>query len=203
MADEFAEIRALRERLLRAAYSHRDPRLGAASNEVVMRDLGLDPDISTPKGMRDTEQYEAIARYWVERGYIEYFTEAMVRITARGIQYIEGDLEQQAAPNVTFNVGNAYGSIFGTQQHAEMNNVSFDFNTVEAELDRAEAEVDQRSGRDAAELKELMAEVRALHESGEPLDRGRLAKYLGVVQRNGWIAGPVAGALLSMVTGAS
>ena len=121
----------------------------------------------------------------------------MIRITARGIQYIEGDLEQQAAPNVTFHVGNAYGSIFGTQQHAEMNNVSFDFTTVEAELDRAEAEVDHRGGRDAAELKELLAEVRALHEGGEPLDRGRLAKYLGVVQRNGWIAGPVAGTLLS------
>ena len=84
-----------------------------------------------------------------------------------------------------------------------MNNVSFDFNTVEAELDRAEVEVDQRGGRDAAELKELLAEVRALYEDGELLDRGRLAKYLGVVQRNGWIAGPVAGALLSMVTGAS
>jgi len=203
MADEFAEIRALRGRFLKATYDRRDPRLGAASNEVVMRDLGLDPDISTPNGRRDTEQYEDIARYWVGRGYIEYFTEAAIRITARGIQYIEGDLEQQAAPNVTFNVGNAYGSIFGTQQHAEMNNVSFDFNTVEAELARAEAEVDQRGGRDAAELKELLAEVRALHDGEEPLDRGRLAKYLGVVQRNGWIASPVAGALLSIVTGAS
>lgn len=193
----------MRERFLKAAYDRTDPRLGAASNEVVMRDLGLDPDISTPNGRRDTEQYEAIARYWVERGYIKYFTEAMIKITARGMQYVEGDLEPQGSPNMTINVTNAYGSIFGAQQHAETNNVSFDFSTVEAELARAEAEIDQRGGRDAAELKELLAEVRALHESGEPLDRGRLAKYLGVVQRNGWIAGPVAGTLLSMVTGAS
>ena len=199
MGDEFAEIREMRERFLRAAYDRRNPsQAGAASNEVIMRDLGLDP-----LDMRDIEQYDDIARFWEQGGFIEYFTEAMVRITALGIQYIEGDLEQQAAPNVTFNVGNAYGSIFGTQQHAEMNNVSFDFRTVEAELDRAEAEVDQRGGRDAAELKELIAEVRALHEGGEPLDRGRLAKYLGVVQRNGWIAAPVAGTLLSIVTGAS
>ena len=41
MVDEFAEIRALRERFLRAAYDHRDTRLGAATDEVVMRALGL------------------------------------------------------------------------------------------------------------------------------------------------------------------
>jgi hypothetical protein len=111
--------------------------------------------------------------------------------------------QRQAPPtSVTFNVGNAYGSIFGTQQHAEMNDVSFDFSTVEAELDRAEEEIARRGGPDEAELRELIAEVRALHESGEPLDRGRLARFLGVIQDNGWIAGPIAGTLLSIVTGA-
>jgi hypothetical protein len=199
MTDEFAEIKGMRERFMRAAYDRRNPsQADAASNEVIMRDLGLDLI-----DMRDTEQYEAIARYWEQRGFIEYFTGAMIRITARGIQYVEGDLEQQAAPSVTFNVGgNAYGNIFGTQQHAEMN-VSFDFRTVEAELDRAEEEVERRGGPDAAELKELIEEVMALHASGEPLDRGRLAKYLGVIQDNGWITGPIAGALLSIVTGAA
>ena len=86
---------------------------------------------------------------------------------------------------MTFNVGNAYHPIFGTQQHAEMSNVSFDFRTVEAGLDRAEEEIERRGGCDAAELRELIAEVRALHESGEPVDRGRLARYLGVIQDNG------------------
>ncbi len=109
---------------------------------------------------------------------------------------------QEPPTNVTFNVGNAYGSIFGTQQHAEMSNVSFDFGTVEAELDRAEEENERRGGPDQAELRELIAEVRALHEKGEPLDKGRLARFLGVIQRNGWVAGPIAGTLLSIVTGA-
>jgi hypothetical protein len=106
------------------------------------------------------------------------------------------------APNVTFHVGNAYNSIFGTQQHAEMSNVSFDFRTVQAELDQAEEEIERRGGSDEAELRELIAEVRALHESDEPVDRGHFAKYLGVIQRNGWIAGPIAGTLLSVFTGA-
>jgi hypothetical protein len=199
MTDEFAEPREMRERFIRAAYDRRNPsQAGAASNEDIMRDLGLDP-----LDMRDIEQFDDIARFWEERGYIEYFTEVMIRITARGIQYVEGDPEQQAAPSVTINVGgNAYGNIFGTQQHAEMN-VSFDFRTVEAELDRAEQEVERRGGPDAAELQKLIEEVRDLHASGEPLDRGRLAKYLGVLQRNGWISAPIAGALLSIVTGAA
>lgn len=127
----------------------------------------------------------------------------MVSITALGVQYVEGDLQQQQSTgNVTLNVQNAYGSIFGTQQHAEMSNVSFDFRTVEVELDQAEEEIERRGGRDAAELKELIAEVRAAHENGEPLNKGRFAKYLGVIQRNGWVAGPIAGTLLSIVTGA-
>lgn len=109
---------------------------------------------------------------------------------------------QDSSSSVTFNVGEAYGSIFGTQEHPEMNNVSFDFRTVEAELDKAEEEVERRGGRDAEELKELIAEVRKVHENGEPLEKGHLAKFLGVIQRNGWVAAPIAGTLLSMVTGA-
>jgi hypothetical protein len=54
MADEFAESRAMRERFMRAAYDRRDPsQLDTAPKEGIMRDLGLDPDITAPNGMRD------------------------------------------------------------------------------------------------------------------------------------------------------
>ena len=108
---------------------------------------------------------------------------------------------QQAASRVTFNVRNAYDSIFGTQQHAEMS-VSFEFSTVEAGLDRAEEEIEQRGGRHAAALKELIAEVRTLHESGKSVGRGSFARHLEAIQRKGWIWGPIAGTLLSLATGA-
>lgn len=138
----------------------------------------------------------------VQRGF-ERQPFALIASYQTEAEYEAAQAQRQAsAPNVYFNVQNAYGSIFGTQQHAEMSNVSFDFSTVEAELDRAEEEIGRRGGPDEAELKELIAKVRALHENGEPLDEGRLAKFLGVIQRNGWIAGPVAGTLLSVATGA-
>jgi hypothetical protein len=124
----------------------------------------------------------------------------MIRITSRGIQYVEGDLVQQAASRVTFNVRNAYGSIFGTQQHAKMN-VSFDFSRVEAELDRRGGERAARRTRCGSTLKELIAEVRTLHEGGNSVGRGSFARHLEVIQRKGWIWGPIAGTLLSLATG--
>jgi hypothetical protein len=165
--------------------------------------LGMDPVNNTD----DRYLWRKFGQYWKDRGFIKgastktgvpYET---VKITTDGIRYVEGDFERQGAPNVTFNVGNAYGSIFGTQQHAEMN-VSFDFRTVEAELDQAEEEIDRRGGPDAEELKELIAEMRDIHRSNEPLQKGRLAKYLEVIQRNGWVSGPIAGTLLAQLTGA-
>lgn len=200
MADEFGEIRAQRERFMRAVYDLRDPNAGLAMGKDIKVKMGLDPD----EFGEDGDRYMDIAQYFDQLGYISRESDGygMVAITARGIQYVEGDLERESGANVTFNVGNAYGSIFGTQEHAEMNNVSFDFRTVEAELDKAEEEVERRGGRDAAELKELIAEVRKAHENGEPLEKGGLARFLGVIQRNGWVAGPIAGTLLSMVTGA-
>ncbi len=137
----------------------------------------------------------------VQRGF-EREPFALIASYQTDAEHQAAQTQQTPAPNVTFNVGNAYGSIFGTQEHAEMSHVSFDFRTVEAELDKAEEEVERRGGRDAAELKELIAEVRKAHENGEPLEKGRLARFLGVIQRNGWVAGPIAGTLLSMVTGA-
>jgi hypothetical protein len=131
----------------------------------------------------------------------KYFSKEMIRITSRGIQYVEGDLVQQAASRVTFNVRNAYGSSFGTQQHAEMS-VSFEFSTVEAGLDRAEEEIEQRGGRHVAALKQLIAEIRTLHEGGKSVGRGSFARHLEVIQRKGWIWGPIAGTLLSLATGA-
>jgi len=172
--------------------------------------MAMAPDIKPrmsldPTGVDDDNRFVDVAQYYEQLGFIRRVADGygVVSITARGIQYVEGDLQQQqSSGNVTYKVQNAYGSIFGTQQHAEMSNVSFDFNTVEAELDEVEEEIERRGGRDAAELRQLIAEVRTLHQNGELLDKGRLARFLGVIQRNGWVAGPVAGTLLSIVTGA-
>jgi hypothetical protein len=196
MTDEFSEIRERRERFIRAVYELRDRTTGIAISRQIKERMGLEPD-----ELSDSDAlYMDIAQYFEGLGYIERQASgySMVAITSKGMQYVEGDLQrQEPRGDITFNVGNAYNSIFGAHQHAEMNNVSFDFSVVEAELDRAEREAEQRGGPDAAELRELIAEVRAIHRSDEPLQPGRLSRYLEVVQRNGWIAAPLAGTALS------
>jgi len=140
--------------------------------------MAMAPDIKPrmsldPTGVDDDNRFVDVAQYYEQLGFIRRVADGygVVSITARGIQYVEGDLQQQqSSGSVTFNVQNAYGSIFGTQQHAEMSNVSFDFNTVEAELDEVEevkGEAEEIYERYRARLEDLAAEM---DEELEPLD---------------------------------
>jgi hypothetical protein len=68
VADEFAEIRDMRERYLKAAYRHRQRDTGMTSRDDIMPDLGLDPDV--PYGT-DDDTYVDLTSHWVERGYVK------------------------------------------------------------------------------------------------------------------------------------
>jgi hypothetical protein len=194
MSSEFEEIKELRRQFMRAAYELRDPQMGTVYRTEIMRRLGLDPD-----NPNDDNQYTSIARHFDQRGFITRWADGynIVQVTALGESYVEGDLQQPTpTTNVAFHVQNAYNSIFGTQEHAEQVNISFDLPTIEAELQRAVEEIERRGGPDTEELKEMVAEVEGLLRRGEVLEKGRFARFQELMQRNGWIASPVAGALL-------
>src|SRR5688500_18017544 len=142
MTYEATELRAMRAGFMRAAYRYKRPPLGFARKEDILRGLGCDPDIVDPYDMHDCSVYRDLAHYWKERGYIESYADGheLIKISARGIQYVEGNMEQQTSSNVTFDAGNAYQSLFGVEQHGNMN-VSYDSKSVEAELDRAGEEI--------------------------------------------------------------
>jgi hypothetical protein len=202
MTDEFEAIREKRAAFMRAAYKHRKTGggLGWVEGDDIKRELGMDTDPYHP----DDDEYVGMAQVLESQGLIKRFANGygVIRITPQGIAHVEGDLPERApAQSVIFNVGNAYNSIFGTQRNAQMNNVSFDFETIEEELNRAEEEVERRGGPDADELKRLLDEVREIRATGDRLEKGRLARYTNVVQRNGWISGPIAGSILGHLTG--
>ena len=202
MDDDIRKRKEFRERFLRSAYEiGQDPETGGfvQIGELGQR-LGLDPHNNDT----DRNTYMAVAQFYEQRGLLKRLSVAynLISLTPKGIEYVEEGPQKRGGQTVTFNVGNAYGSIFGTQPHAEMNNVSFDFRSVEMELERAEQEIDKRGGPDADVLRELIAEVREIRQSGEPVQKGRLERFLGVIQDNGWIAGPIAGTLLSQAVGA-
>jgi hypothetical protein len=195
VADEFAEIRDMRERFIRAAYDRRNPsQAGAASNEVIMRDLALDP-----LDIRDIEQYEDIFSYWVQRGHIERFTEAMVKITASGIRHVEEGEKESPQPGPTINIaGSVYASpILTSGGHIEMQN-TFTF----GELDRL---IEERGGEDRDELHRMAQELKQQLEEHDTVSKGWLGKWLVrhslMLNQHAWIVQPLAVLLLTWGTG--
>jgi hypothetical protein len=195
MADQFAEIRDMRERFIRAAYDRRNPsQAGAAPNDDIMRDLGLDP-----LDMRDTDQYEDIVSFWVQRGYIERFTEAMVKITAAGIRHVEEGEKESPQPGPTINIaGSVYASpILTSGGHIEMQNI-FTF----GELDRL---IEERGGEDRDELHRIAQELRQQLEEHDTVSKGWLGNWLVrhslMLNQHSWIVQPLAVLLLTWGTG--
>ncbi len=185
----------MRERFIRAAYDRRNPsQAGAASNEVIMRDLGLDP-----LDMSDIEQYDDIARYWEQRGRIEYFTEAMIRITASGIRHVEEGEKEIPQPGPTIHIaGSVYASSIATSGgHIEMQNL-FTF----GELDRL---IDERGGEDRDEFHRMAQELRQQLEEHDTMSKGwlgkRLVRHSLMLNEHAWIVQPLAVLLLTWETG--
>ncbi len=59
VADEFREIRELRQKFMRAVYDLRDPALGAAYMPQIAERMGLDPN-----SRLDADTYVDIAQYF-------------------------------------------------------------------------------------------------------------------------------------------
>ena len=75
-------------------------------------------------------------------------------------------------------------------------------NTFEGDLDfsTVERRIEEEGGTDKEELRELVAEVRELLESGQTLEKGSLARFNDKLKEYPWLAGPVAGWLLNFGT---
>ncbi len=194
MTDELARVREHALILLREGYLEAlDSPANLASMQHVAPKLGLDPD-----NWEQKREFRKLAQYLASRGYIKSEADGfgLFSILPAGRALVEGDEPQQAqVTSHTYIGGNAYGSVFGSQ-NVDMN-VSFDMRTVEAEINQAEQTADQRGGPDAAEIKELLAELRAHLQTGEPIEPGKLARWGRVFRENGWLSGPVIGALLN------
>ena len=204
VVDELGNIRRRALEVLRVVYLEA---LNSDADVASMRHIGpqLTPPLD-PDDFGDQEEFRRLAQYLAGKGYIEDWADGylMFTITRRGRALAEG--EAPARPQVTshtYNIGgDAYGSVFGSQQRVEMN-VSFDMRTAQAELQRTREDVARRGGPDTEQLQELLDEVEDLLKNGRTLDRGRFSKWIGVLQRNGWIAGPVASLLMNWATQAA
>ena len=117
-------------------------------------------------------------------------------ITAKGVDDVEGNKPSRSRRNAS-NVFNMPNSTF---IHSAVGNDNA--NTFSGDLDfsRVERRIDEEGGGDKEVLRELVAEMRDLLESGETLEKGRLAWFNDKLKEYPWLAGPDAGWLLNFGT---
>ena len=136
----------------------------------------------------------ALAEYAERAGLIviEVNEGTVYRITAKGVDQVEGnDQQPTTGPTITIH-GDVMNSMLGTNTNSELKN-TFDFRSVERQIERD-------GGEDKEELKRALAKVERLIERGEYLDRGALSEFSGTMERHSWFTGAVAQALIGFAT---
>lgn len=191
LTDPVEQRKELRRGLLRDIY---DLANGSPAEYVYWRDLAPKygfADMEEPPSpiMGALDQLEA-------SGFITFVVDEGVvyRITAKGVDEVEGN-RPQPQQNVS-NVFNMWGTFYQAAVGTHNTNTfsgDLDFSTVERRIE-------EEGGADKEELRELVAEMRELLESGQTLEKGRLARFNDKLKEYPWLAGPVAGWLLNFGT---
>jgi DNA-binding PadR family transcriptional regulator len=192
LADPIEQRKELRRDFLRAVYEQ--------ANGSPARLVGW-PDLAPRFGFADTRYPPSpiidLAEQLEGSGLISIETEEATafRITPEGVDEVEGNRPQpQQNVTTTFNMPN---STFIQSAVGNENTNTFsgdmDFSTVEQRIE-------EEGGADKEVLLELVAEMRELLESGQTLDKGRLARFNDKLKEYPWLAGPVAGWLLNFGT---
>lgn len=95
--------------------------------------------------------------------------------------------KQSSAP--VFNVQNAYGSVIGTGNQATIN-----YNSAISELKQ---EVSADTSADKEQLEKIVTLLEMVVNNQVPPSKGLFSKFREVMERNSWITGAVANALLN------
>ena len=156
--------------------------------------VGL-PDVAEKMGLTIDEASQ-IAHYFGNRGLIKSESDGygLFSLTSDGIDEAEGTKPQpqQAVSNVFNMSGNFYQAAVGTHNTNTFGG-DLDFSTVERRIE-------EEGGADKEELRQLVAEMRELLQSGQTVDKGFLARFNDKLKQYDWLAGAVAGWLLNFST---
>lgn len=105
----------------------------------------------------------------------------------------EFDKERYAQPSSpVFNIGNAYGSVIGTQH-----TVTFNYKDS---LQTAKMQIESSDSSDKEELQRVISLLEMIVNNQLPPQKGLLSKFSSVLERNSWITGSIASTLLGWLT---
>jgi DNA-binding PadR family transcriptional regulator len=188
LANPIEQRKELRRDFLRAVYEQAN---GNPVEYVYWRDLA--PRFGFADMQMPPSSIEVIADQLEGMSFItiEIDEGGIYRITAKGVDEVEGNKPQDAGATFQF-YGNVQGSVIGTHNTAELTN-TFDFRAIEQRIE-------EEGGEDKEELRQALAQVQRLLERGEYLDRGALSRFSGVMEKHSWFTGSVMQALLGFAT---
>lgn len=187
-------IREIAPEFLRVAYeiSLNEPSeivtLDQVAEHISLDDLGTG-------GSDYVDKLTTVAQYLGRRGLLGRQTTdwRMFTVTQRGIDEAEGNKPEPQSTTTNINIsGPVQGSVIGTNTIQELTN-NFDFRSVEQRIE-------SEGGEDKEELREALAEVRRLLESGNSMERGFLSRFSGAMQRHEWFTGSVMQGLAGFAT---
>lgn len=106
----------------------------------------------------------------------------MIAYTISESEYLKNKNQQSGQP--IFNIEEVHNSIIGTQQNAVIHNGY--------SIEDLTKLIEQHDSYDKELLKEMISVIDTAISNQEPVKKGFLSKFAGVLQRNEWITAPVA-----------
>ena len=109
--------------------------------------------------------------------------------------FIQSEREHNAAEqssSAIFNIQNAYGSVIGTNNQATIN-----YNSAIGEL---KERVASDTSEDKEQLEKIVSLLEMVVNDQVPPSKGLFSRFSEVMERNSWISGSVAGAILAWLT---
>ncbi len=91
-----------------------------------------------------------------------------------------------------FNIGTAYGSVIGTQQSVTVNYTD--------SLQAVKKQIEDFDSPDNEDLQQIISLLEMIVNNQLPPQKGLLSKFSAVLERNSWIASPIASVLISWLT---
>lgn len=128
-------------------------------------------------------------RFYVEETETSYFSKNPASIDAFYLTEKEYKTDNAPLAAPVFNVNNAYGSVIGTQAHVTLN-----YNDC---IEQIKKQISSFDSDDNKQLNEIVVLLEKIMSEKEKPTKGMLAKFSDVMERNSWISGSIASALLS------
>ena len=131
-------------------------------------------------------------RFYVKDTVTDFFMQKPNQLKAFYLTENEFKNQQSASASTVFNIENATGSVIGTQSVVNMN--------YQTTMQQLHEQVSACNSPDKEQLEKLISMLELITNDDVPAHKGILSKFSAVMERNSWITGSIASAVVSWLT---